>query len=202
VTDTHVHIGQFEDHYYKAEDVFETALEAGTGIERIVFSSTTSCKDDVRYREVEQETAAALALPVWGEKADPLFWFVPAYVSQGVTVERAMGNLPYRGIKIHPLARFILAHGRPVEQTAKLLKEFPHVYCDTAFMPQNDFNILVKESADKITLGSDFPITYHFNREKYPDRKGPEYRAALRRQYREDCGIMKGYQEAKDLSGR
>lgn len=101
MVDRHIHIGQWEEQYYEASAVFDAVYAAG--IEGLVFSSTTSCKPDVRYLEIEREIARALR-PDCSGKAEALFWYVPAYAAQGITVEKAMANLPYRGFKIHPRA--------------------------------------------------------------------------------------------------
>jgi predicted TIM-barrel fold metal-dependent hydrolase len=34
-----------------------------------------------------------------------LLWFIPDYIAQGLTVERAFSSFPYHGIKIHPAAQ-------------------------------------------------------------------------------------------------
>jgi predicted TIM-barrel fold metal-dependent hydrolase len=103
MTDSHIHIGQFNEVYYEAKTVFEAVF--GTGkIDAIAFSSTTSCKDNVKYSEIEKEIDAALSLDDYGGKLFPYFWCVPEYAKQGVSIEKAFGNLPYQGIKIHPHA--------------------------------------------------------------------------------------------------
>jgi predicted TIM-barrel fold metal-dependent hydrolase len=247
--DTHIHIGQFEDAYYEAEYVFSTVLEVVGDVKEIVFSSTTSCKDDVLYGEIEKEIAAALSFSAYAKKLNALCWYIPDYLRQGISIENAMNNLPYTGIKIHPFAhdwdlsdtktinlirgifdyanthsmpvlihtgydkvqeaatfssffgefpnaRFILAHGRPIEQTSELLKKFPNVYCDTAFMPEDDFNLIVKKHSEKILLGSDFPITYHFNKDKYLIDGTVVGNSGLYRQYIKDCCQMEKYEIA------
>jgi predicted TIM-barrel fold metal-dependent hydrolase len=101
MTDIHVHIGQFKEIYYTAEEVFD-AVFAGGSIDRFVFSSTTSCVEGVLYDTVVAEIEAALKL--YGpEKTAPLFWFNPAYLEQGINIEQIMDDLPYQGFKLHPL---------------------------------------------------------------------------------------------------
>lgn len=61
---------------------------------------------------------------------------------------------------------FVLAHGRPLDETMNVLKECPHVYVDTAFMPADN----VKELADKgyakrILFGTDAPINQLYNKD-------------------------------------
>jgi predicted TIM-barrel fold metal-dependent hydrolase len=214
-------------------------------MEGLVFSSTTSGKDLIRYTEVETEIAAALSgLGPQADKARPLIWYVPAYADQGVTVETAMNGLPYQGIKIHPRAnrwdltntktvglahalfdyahrkelpvlihtgedpldeankfsflfseypkaKCILAHGRPLEQTVSLLRRFPNVYCDTAFMPEESrLRIAVEGFAEKTLPGSDFPITHYF-KWKYGDTSIQHNPTAWRGQYAEDAKALR-----------
>jgi hypothetical protein len=54
MTDNHVHIGQFEEVYYSASEVFDAVFASGI-VDRLVFSSTTSCVPDVAYHVIEAE---------------------------------------------------------------------------------------------------------------------------------------------------
>lgn len=101
MTDTHIHIGQFKEIYYTAEEVFD-AVFANSSIDRLVFSSTTSCGEGVLYNTVAVEIEAALKL-YGAEKTAPLFWFNPVYIEQGINIEQIMDDLPYHGFKLHPL---------------------------------------------------------------------------------------------------
>jgi hypothetical protein len=102
MTDTHIHIGQFKEIYYSAEEVFD-AVFACASVDRLVFSSTTSCAEGVQYGVVAAEIEAALK-HYGPEKTAPLLWFIPAYIDQGINIEQAMGDLPYQGFKLHPLS--------------------------------------------------------------------------------------------------
>jgi hypothetical protein len=105
VTDIHIHVGQFKEIYYAAKDVFDAVFAGGIacGIDRLVFSSTTSCVEGVLYGAVAAEIEAALKL--YGpEKTTPLLWFIPAYIEHGMNIEQVMGDLPYQGFKLHPLS--------------------------------------------------------------------------------------------------
>jgi len=104
MTDIHIHIGQFKEIYYAAEEVFDAVFAGGAacGIDRLVFSSTTGCVEGVLYGTVAAEIEAAMKL--YGpEKTAPLFWFNPAYIEQGINIEQVMDSLPYQGFKLHPL---------------------------------------------------------------------------------------------------
>jgi len=101
IRDTHVHIGQFEDTYYAPLAVIDIVM--ASGMEGLSFSSTTSCKDDVQYREVEKEITLVGAA-YSPETIRPFLWFIPDYIRQGVSAESACGVIPYKGIKIHPYA--------------------------------------------------------------------------------------------------
>jgi len=100
VVDSHVHIGQFEEEYYDFDRVFNVIFNNGR-ISRIIYTSTSSCIDGVKYGVVRKEINAALkAYPA--DLATPLFWVVPDYINQGIDIEMAMGELPYGGFKLHP----------------------------------------------------------------------------------------------------
>lgn len=54
---------------------------------------------------------------------------------------------------------FVLAHGRPIEQTVEVLGLCVNAYVDTAFMPVEDVLILIEKGyLDRILFGSDAPI--------------------------------------------
>lgn len=61
---------------------------------------------------------------------------------------------------------FILAHGRPISQTVEMMKKYPNVWCDTAFMPTENIVKLCKENlSERVLWGSDYPIPKYY----YPD---------------------------------
>ena len=61
---------------------------------------------------------------------------------------------------------FILAHGRPICQTIEMMKMYPNVWCDTAFMPTENIVKLCKENlSGRVLWGSDYPIPKYY----YPD---------------------------------
>jgi len=74
--------------------------------------------------------------------------------------------------------KFILAHGRPVDQALVILKECPNVFVDTAFMPMDDVAMLVRyDMSDRIFFGSDYPLDQLF----YPDESlKTRYRNSLK----------------------
>jgi predicted TIM-barrel fold metal-dependent hydrolase len=101
MTDSHIHIGQFQEIYYEPLHVLSIVCE--TGVNRAAYSSTTSCKNDVTYKEVEQEITEVVAhFP--SENITPFFWYIPSYINEGISVAGAFQNLPYGGIKLHPRA--------------------------------------------------------------------------------------------------
>jgi hypothetical protein len=101
--DTHIHIGQFKDAYYVPLAVIDTVM--ASGMEGLSFSSATSCKDDVQYREVEKEITLVYTGAAYSpETIRPFLWFIPDYIRQGVSAESACGVISYKGIKLHPLA--------------------------------------------------------------------------------------------------
>jgi predicted TIM-barrel fold metal-dependent hydrolase len=100
--DHHIHIGQFYEKYYAPVEILQ--IVADTGIEKCLYSSTSSCNDGVKYTEIEKETDIA-AKHFSTDRMQALLWFIPAYIAQGLTVEKAFSSFPYHGIKIHPGAQ-------------------------------------------------------------------------------------------------
>jgi predicted TIM-barrel fold metal-dependent hydrolase len=101
MTDTHIHIGQFEEVYYKPREILQ--ILSDNGITESVYSSTTSGKEEVRYNEIRTEIEEALS----GFPCDtykPYLWYIPSYIDEGLQIEKTMFELPYKGIKIHPFA--------------------------------------------------------------------------------------------------
>jgi predicted TIM-barrel fold metal-dependent hydrolase len=103
MTDNHIHIGQFKETYYDPVQVIQIVMEKCE--EGLCFSSTTTCREDITYAEVETEIDHALAHIAWPpETVRPFFWYIPSFIEQGVDFEKAVKNLPYKGVKLHPLA--------------------------------------------------------------------------------------------------
>ena len=104
IEDFHVHIGQYENEYYDFEEVFDTVFSRPE-ILGFYYSSTTSCKEDVNYIEVEAEMddAAQYRFPE-GKYSTPLLWYKPDYIEQGVNPIKEVENCRYGGIKLHPFA--------------------------------------------------------------------------------------------------
>lgn len=68
-------------------------------------------------------------------------------------------------IQLQPLFRkypdqtFIMAHGRPIDETVLVMRECPNTFVDTAFMPiQHIEKLIVHGFSDRILWGSDYPI--------------------------------------------
>lgn len=65
--------------------------------------------------------------------------------------------------KDFPDVTFIMAHGRPLNETITMLKRYPNTLTDTAFMPADDVVELKNQGfIDRILFGSDYPINCHF----------------------------------------
>lgn len=120
MTDYHIHIGQWNDVYFKAEDVFYALKKSGIG--ECWFSSTTSClysktivagKSDAEalsheelYFKIREEVKSALDYArTIHFKAHALYWVVPDIVKSGISIEQAMKECPYDGFKLHPNAQ-------------------------------------------------------------------------------------------------
>ena len=104
MTDHHIHIGQFNEIYYDALELFaiiESSQEK-THVTEIRYSSTSSCRDDAELRFVEEEIAYAQSYESEKLIAKPYLWFIPRYAEEGIAVEDAAKAFDYCGIKLHP----------------------------------------------------------------------------------------------------
>lgn len=101
--DYHIHIGQFNEIYYDALEIFEIIEKVGSqfGINEIHYSSTYSCRDNVELEKVWEEIAYAQNLKSDIMKVRPYLCFVPEYAEEGIYVESAMESFDYCGIKLH-----------------------------------------------------------------------------------------------------
>ena len=62
-----------------------------------------------------------------------------------------------------PNVTFILAHGRPINDTIELMKKYPNVWCDTAFMPtENIVKLCDEKLSNHVLLGTDYPIPKYY----------------------------------------
>ncbi|MBO4386938.1 MAG: amidohydrolase family protein [Treponema sp.] len=104
MTDHHIHIGQFNEIYYDALELFELieSTQEKTGVTQIRYSSTSSCRDDAELRLVEEEIAYAQSYESEKLIAKPYLWFIPRYAEQGISVKNATSAFDYCGIKLHP----------------------------------------------------------------------------------------------------
>jgi hypothetical protein len=155
--DAHVHIGQFNEVWYEPELIIQTILQSG--IEKIVFSSTTSCRDHVCYSEIEKEISAVLSKHgFYSQRIRPLLWYSPDYHKQGLGIEKAMQTLPYCGIKIHPRA-----HNWDIsdKNTLSILDEL------FGYADQNKLPVCIHTGYDKIDEAGKFGQFFP----KYPHTK-------------------------------
>ncbi|MDR0758782.1 MAG: hypothetical protein LBF74_01555 [Treponema sp.] len=75
--DNHLHIGWFYEVYYEPLEVLRIVTEAG--VADAAYSSTTSARDGVRYKEVEREIAGVTArYPA--DRCKPFLWYIPPYI--------------------------------------------------------------------------------------------------------------------------
>ena len=105
----------------------------------------------------------------------PLWAKTPSLVDEALDIARSLGGVPvllhtgewencHAGVFESIVAansdlNFVLAHGRPIEETIHLMKNLSNVWTDTAFMPVEDIKRLEKEGlAERVMFGSDAPI--------------------------------------------
>ncbi len=105
--DYHIHIGQFNEVYYDAYEVFR-AIEFSvpkTKVTEIHYSSTSSCRDDVELCKVEEEIAYSQEFSSKSLCVKPYLWYVPKYAEQNISVKFALKAFDYCGVKLHPFAQ-------------------------------------------------------------------------------------------------
>ena len=124
MTDYHVHIGQYEEDYHFAFDVFSALKQKG--FSECWYSSTTSCiycKESLAAKADKeifddapsaQELYESLIEELYdSQKAaneisiivHSLYWVVPEIVMAGIKIEKTMKENPYEGFKIHTRAQ-------------------------------------------------------------------------------------------------
>lgn len=65
-------------------------------------------------------------------------------------------------VKAHPRVTVQLAHCRPLEDTLAMLRAYPNVVCDTAFVDdETRERIRAAGFGERIRFGTDFPITHY-----------------------------------------
>ncbi len=63
----------------------------------------------------------------------------------------------------------ILAHGRPISETVRVLENCPNAFVDTAFMPHRDLcELLGRNFFDRILFGTDAPIPGRYLKSSLP----------------------------------
>lgn len=216
-TDSHIHIGQFNDIYTTPTELIHY-LDT-IGVMRFAASSTSICEGD--YDKVIAEMQELVE--AGGSKVYPVLWVLPQMLEDGGLEKFMDSGIKWKCVKIHPqlhptkwLANeryiadvcsfvstllvpllihtgempgcyptrfehvirrfpnlvFILAHGRPIEQTVSLMKAYQNVWTDTAFMPINNVVRLCDEKlSERVLWGSDYPITKYY----YPDKDMKTY---------------------------
>ena len=104
MTDHHIHIGQFNEIYYDALELFEIieSTQEKTHVTEIRYSSTSSCRDDAELKFVEEEIAYAQSYESKNLCVKPYLWFIPSYAEKKISVESAAKSFDYCGIKLHP----------------------------------------------------------------------------------------------------
>lgn len=87
---------------------------------------------------------------------------VPMLIHTG-QFEWSQANVFRYLIEENPNQIFVLAHGRPVEQTMEILKSFPNVYVDTAFMAKEQLSVFLEAGMQsRLLFGTDAPINLFY----------------------------------------
>lgn len=117
-----------------------------------------------------------LAHPEWGKNEKLLNKGLKIVKQLGVPLLLHSGNQaccqPYLYEPIcrnMPCTKIIIAHGRPIDQTLDLLRNFENVMVDTAFMPVDDAKKIISEGfASRIFFGTDTPIQMMYTNHNTP----------------------------------
>lgn len=81
--------------------------------------------------------------------------------------EGSCPKLYEKAVSDFPNVTFILAHGRPINDTIELMKKYPNVWCDTAFMPtENIVKLCDEKLSNHVLWGTDYPIPKYYYPEK------------------------------------
>ncbi len=90
---------------------------------------------------------------------------VPLLIHTGETE----GSYPLcfeHSIAKHQDVKFILAHGRPINEAIELMQKYENAWVDTAFMPiENVVKLCEQGLSDRVLWGSDYPIPKYY----YPE---------------------------------
>lgn len=77
--------------------------------------------------------------------------------------EGCFPKLYEKTISDFPNVVFVLAHGRPISDTLELMKKYPNVWCDTAFMPtENIVKLCDEKMSNRVLWGTDYPIPKYY----------------------------------------
>ena len=90
----------------------------------------------------------------------------------------------------HGAVKVVLAHGRPFDQTLQVMRRYPNVAVDTAFMPTSHIRRFFQEGmADRILFGSDMPIDRCFYTSS-PAQRYDHRLKSVRRVAGKDCASL------------
>lgn len=101
--DYHVHIGQFNELYYDALEIFDVIESTGL-ISEVYYSSTSTCRNDVELIGIEEEIEYAQKYESNFLKVKPYLWYIPKYAEENISVQSAISSFDYCGIKLHSFA--------------------------------------------------------------------------------------------------
>lgn len=103
--DYHVHIGQFNELYYDALEIFDVIESTGL-ISEVHYSSTSTCRNDVELIGIEEEIEYAQKYESNFLKVKPYLWYIPKYAEENISVQSVTKSFDYCGIKIHPAGQY------------------------------------------------------------------------------------------------
>ncbi len=96
INDSHLHVGQFYDHYTSPSELIELADRCG--IDRFAVSSTTTCEENYKKVIEEHQTLERLA----GARGYAVLWLTPLLLAREKLSHYLDCGVIWRCVKVHP----------------------------------------------------------------------------------------------------
>ena len=233
MTDSHIHVGQYESIYTSPSDLLK--FLDYVQVNYFAASSTTICTGNCQQALNEMLELNSIS----SGRLKPILWIRPGMLHNRIIEDYIDSDISWSCLKIHcgldveewnnnrnevlnsitslasvlsvpllihtgeslgcypslfqdviekrPNVRFILAHGRPIDDSIVLLKKTPNTLVDTAFMPIEHIVKLCSEGLeDRVLWGTDYPIPRHY----YPNADMGQYYMSLVEELRQSVSSI------------
>lgn len=165
--DYHVHIGQFNEIYYDAFNIFN-AIESSQIVSEVYYSSTSTCRNDVELIRIEEEIEYAQKYESNFLKVKPYLWYIPKYSDQNISINSALSSFDYCGIKLHPFAHCWNLHNSKHIKTIEEIFAWAHekekqilIHCanNNSCLPTRFEQFFAEYTNAKIILAHSNPVS-------------------------------------------